>query len=348
MRAWRQPLAGVGRLEVEAAIRASVATLIPLLVLLALDRLDLAIYACFGAFTALYGRSEPYAVRFPTLLVAGVSLGATATAGVLLSALQAPVWVVGIVLVVIVAVAIALSETMSWIPRGAIFFVFVLLGLESVPVEPERIHEPLLVTASAIALSIAIGMSGWLIRRNPPEWLRAKLTVLDRRPVRRLSPVRTRTYWYLAVVNVVGILAAWLLGLASGIGHPYWAAVTVAAVMPTLGSLTQYRRMIQRVVGTALGVLVAAALFGWTPPAGVMIGMIAVCSFAAELLVARHYGVALLAITPLAIGASNLGRGRPWLPLLFERVTETVIGAAVALVIIVVARAVVRREPRMK
>lgn len=72
--------------------------------------------------------------------------------------------------------------------------------------------------------------------------------------------------------------------------------------------------------------------------------MTAVCSFAAEALVARHYGLALLAITPLAIGATNVAQGEPWGPLLRDRVIETAIGAGVALVIIVVSRAVVRRE----
>ena len=45
--------------------RAAVAVAVPLFVLFAVGRLDLTAYATFGAFTALYGRNEPYRVRVP-------------------------------------------------------------------------------------------------------------------------------------------------------------------------------------------------------------------------------------------------------------------------------------------
>jgi hypothetical protein len=51
---------------------------------------------------------------------------------------------------------------------------------------------------------------------------------------------------------------------------------------------------------------------------------------------ARSYGVALLFITPLAIGMSNLGRNLPWSPLLLERLVEAELGAVIALAAIMV------------
>jgi uncharacterized membrane protein YccC len=156
--------------------------------------------------------------------------------------------------------------------------------------------------------------------------------------------VKARTYWYLAGVNVIGIVGAWLLALASGIGHPYWAPVAVAAVMPTLASLTGYRRMVHRFVGTAAGVVVSAALFVWEPSALTIIIIIVLCQLGAELFVARHYGTALLFITPLALGAGNLGPANPWGPLLADRVIETGLGVIVAFAIVFVSRGVVNRE----
>jgi len=41
------------------ALLASVCTAVPLVVLLEIDRLDVAAYAAFGTFTALFGRNEP-------------------------------------------------------------------------------------------------------------------------------------------------------------------------------------------------------------------------------------------------------------------------------------------------
>ncbi|SDK26790.1 hypothetical protein SAMN05216282_104118 [Cryobacterium psychrotolerans] len=46
-------------LDVEVAFRATVAVLVPLIVLVALGRVDLAPYAAFGAMTSLCGRQQP-------------------------------------------------------------------------------------------------------------------------------------------------------------------------------------------------------------------------------------------------------------------------------------------------
>lgn len=54
--------------------------LVPLLLLLALDRMDLAIYAAFAAFTGIYGRNEPHGVRLRTQLRAGLLMLGVLTA----------------------------------------------------------------------------------------------------------------------------------------------------------------------------------------------------------------------------------------------------------------------------
>ena len=61
-------------MSVEVGFRAAAAVALPLLVLLAVGRLDLAAYATFGAFTALYGRNEPYRLRLRSVSVAGAAL----------------------------------------------------------------------------------------------------------------------------------------------------------------------------------------------------------------------------------------------------------------------------------
>ncbi|MDB5487624.1 MAG: hypothetical protein JWQ58_1339, partial [Reyranella sp.] len=56
-------IAGIGRRDVEAAIRTAVAVGLPLLVLAAMGRFDLAIYTSFGALASLYGTGEPWERR---------------------------------------------------------------------------------------------------------------------------------------------------------------------------------------------------------------------------------------------------------------------------------------------
>lgn len=45
------------------ALRAAVSVAVPLLALWTIDRLDLSVYASFGAFAALYGRRDAYPDR---------------------------------------------------------------------------------------------------------------------------------------------------------------------------------------------------------------------------------------------------------------------------------------------
>lgn len=71
------------------AARIALSVAIPLLVLLALDRTDLAIYAAFGAFTSIYARNEPIRDRFKHQSQAGLILLVCILLGALLSNLGA-------------------------------------------------------------------------------------------------------------------------------------------------------------------------------------------------------------------------------------------------------------------
>ena len=48
----------------QVAIRCAVGVFVPLITLVLLGRLDLAIFASFGAFAGIYGRNEPHGRRF--------------------------------------------------------------------------------------------------------------------------------------------------------------------------------------------------------------------------------------------------------------------------------------------
>ena len=52
-----------GNKDHQVAIRCAIGVFIPLITLVLLDRLDLAIFASFGAFAGIYGRNEPHARR---------------------------------------------------------------------------------------------------------------------------------------------------------------------------------------------------------------------------------------------------------------------------------------------
>jgi hypothetical protein len=334
----RKFLADIHRHDIEAAIRVAAAVGLPLLALEAIGRLDLAVYAAFGGLAMLYGHSEPAKKRVESQIVAGAGLVVTIAVAMAYSAAQVPVAVLGILLVLTVIAAVTLGAAMRWIPRGEMFFVLVLLIIAAIPTKWENLPLAIAVGAGGAAFSVllaAINGIGTPGDEPKPEGWR-------RRIASGYVDLDHRQHVVLLAAATLGILAAWSLALALGIGHPFWAAVTVAALMPALAAKDVWRRAIYLMIGTMGGVAIAAFLFSFNPGHLALIAIIIVCQAVAEVAVSRNYGVALLFFCPLAIGMSNLSRGAPWPPILVDRVVEAALGVAVAFLTIYVGRRILR------
>ncbi|MFZ5781238.1 MAG: FUSC family protein [Pseudomonadota bacterium] len=322
----------------ESAIRVSLAVGLPLLTLHAIDRLDLAVYAAFGGLAMLYGHGEPSKRRVESQIVAGAGLVATMAAAMAYSAALGPVWLLGVLLAVTVLGASTLGAAMGWMPRGEMFFVLVLLIIAGIPTGWDRLPVGITVGAGGAAFSVLLA---WLIgidaSGNEPrsEGWRRRLS-------RGYARLDHRQHLILIVAATFGVLTAWSIALLLGVGHPFWAAVTVAALMPALASADVWSRVLHLMMGTLGGVTVATGLFSFEPGPLALIAIIVVCQGAAEIAVKRSYGLALLFFSPLAIGMSNLGRDAPWKPLLMDRLIEAALGTAVAFLTIVVGRRVLR------
>lgn len=168
------------------------------------------------------------------------------------------------------------------------------------------------------------------------------------KPLRAAAPIRwaalrDAAVWRTIAQHVVAGLVAGALALALGIGHPYWAVVSVAAVIPPAGAAHSVSRAWHRVFGTVAGVVVTWLILLPDPPVWVLVLVVAVAQFGAEVFVGRHYGVALVFITPLALVVAHLGQPVPVGTLLVDRVVETVLGCAVAILAVLAARALTRR-----
>jgi uncharacterized membrane protein YccC len=336
----RRLLADIHRHDIEGAIRVAVAVGVPLLVLYAAGRLDLAVYAAFGGLAMLYGHGEPAKKRVETQIVAGTGLVLTIAVAMAYSAAHAPAPVLGVLLAVTVVASATLGAAMRWVPRGEMFFVLVLLIIAGIPTSWDRLPLGIAVGAGGAALSVLLA---WLIGadRTEPEdeatsggWRRrfaAGYAALDR-----------GQHLVLVAAAALGVVTAWVLALVLGVGNPFWAAVTVAALMPALAAADIWRRTIHLMLGTLGGVGVATFLFSFDPGHLALIAIIIVCQGAAQIAVARNYGVALLFFSPLAIGMSNLSRGAPWQPLLVDRLAEAALGTAVAFLAILAGRRILK------
>ncbi|MBB5352264.1 hypothetical protein HNR46_002507 [Haloferula luteola] len=113
-------------------------------------------------------------------------------------------------------------------------------------------------------------------------------------------------------------------------GNPYWAAVSCIAILQGATFRAVWHRHFHRILGTVVGVGVS---WWWLPHFGdpmTLAVMVTVLMMIVEYLVPRHYGLAVVLITPLAIGFSEFASGGlPIHALLWSRLIETILGSAV-------------------
>ena len=125
-------------------------------------------------------------------------------------------------------------------------------------------------------------------------------------------------------------------GVATAVGweHPYWAMVAAVAVLSGPDRASRMTRSVHRVAGTLVGVGVSAAILAARPEGVWAVLVIVALQVATELFVARNYAVALFFLTPLALLMGQLVHASPVGPLLRDRLIETVLGAVVAVVVL--------------
>ncbi|MET1064327.1 MAG: FUSC family protein [Arthrobacter sp.] len=321
----------------QVAIRCAVGVFVPLITLVLLDRLDLAIFASFAAFTGIYGRNEPHARRLNLQMRAGglmilvmflAALTARADALAGLSAAGTTWLLVGATTVV----AGACSLVVAWWrlrPSGSLFHIFAFAAIASIPNQPP-LWQAMLVAVLTAAFSLLVGLSSRVARSRRTPWVRPKPP--------RLTPDEKRAAWlesagYVVAAGLAGTLGT-LAGVWLGVGHNYWAMV--AAVVPLVGHTTRHRvsRGVQRVAGTALGLVLLAGILLLQPNPWQTVLVIAACQFGAEMFIARQYLLAQVFVTPLALTSTLLVAPVPPGILLRDRIVETIIGAAVGIVVV--------------
>ncbi|MET0932196.1 MAG: FUSC family protein [Mycetocola sp.] len=327
----------------KVAIRVLFSVLVPLLVLFAVDRLDLAGYALLAALASVYGRNATTRDRLIVQSWFGVVQVGLIVAGAALAATGAPGWLFVAITALVAGLGAVLADSRSWKPGGSVFFVFGFGVSASLPADGATgVALAALLAVSALIFTLLVTVISGAIKNSQRR---------AGRPVAEYPP-RTipRPNWTIiathATMCLVGAGVAGGIAVSLGWPHPYWAMVS--AVVPVVGATTagQLVRASHRLTGTLLGLIVAVLLFGWTPQGLVLVILLVVLQAGTELVVARNYSAALLFLTPLTIGMGLLNGPVPVLPLIVDRGLETVVGVAVAVVLILATHGV--RHPRVR
>ncbi|MFS0714075.1 FUSC family protein [Microbacterium sp. 2P01SA-2] len=307
-------------------LQAAIAMALPVVVLSAFGLESIALLAATGAFATLYGGRLTPRERVVFVPIVASVLWVCAAGGVV-AAVAGPIAVaVGLVAVAVAASVLVFGRSVG--PPGPLFAVLIY-GLSAHVTDPQSSHavNPALYLG-VLAASLAFG---WLVTAAPlvrrshrgtrPRALGSLFPAALGEATTRTLVVRT------AAVAVVGTLTALLVDPE----RAYWI---VGAGIAVLGVSASRRVALSRGIHRALGTAAGAAVFlaiSVVPLGGVVLGLVlGALQFVIELVVVRHYALALVFITPLVLLIlSAAGAGGPELAV--ERAVDTVVGVGLGI-----------------
>lgn len=304
-RGWPLPLA------------AACASAAPLLAGAALGRATDGATAALGGLAFLYLPDASVARRAARWMACAAALWACFVAGVAARVLPG-----GTVLapLLVAAAATAACRRAAVAPPGSVFFVMAAAIGVHVPAGASGLPAHALAFGAGIAWAGAVAA---VYLRSTAATHRATPPVAADQPVQ----------WHevLAVAAAIGTAGA--LAEALRLDRPYWATVSCVAVMQGSTLRAVWDRQLHRVLGTVAGLVLAWALLALplsplTRPLPVF-----VLAFATEVLIVRHYGLAVICVTPLAILMSEAAAPMAATPgaVLRARLLDTMLGCAVGL-----------------
>ncbi|WP_019069434.1 FUSC family protein [Streptomyces hokutonensis] len=241
----RLPLVGVLRLGrpsdiwFKPALSAVASVAPPNLTLLALGRLDLAMYTMAGSLCALYAHNKPYAARARALLWVVLGMIGGLAVALVTASLATNAVVLVTVGAVLAAVQKGLCDATRIGPPGNVVLTFISSASLFAPQTPAQVPGHLALAAAAGVWAWLVGMAPGLVRPYGPE-RRATAQALD-------------------------AAAGYAAAHGTGDGHARARAATAAAVQAAWQSLlatgarTEPRRALERLVVRAEVALAAPA-----------------------------------------------------------------------------------------
>ena len=303
-------------------VGAALASGLPLLVGASFDHLDYGLVSSLGGLVFLYLPDTPLSHRTVLLMACAFGMGACYALGVMSHFVPPLLLVVVLTCLAIIVTMVCRFYGVS--PPGSLFFIMAAaIGAYS-PVEVLQV--PLRVglfdLGGLLACMIAFFYSLYILRQQAPQ------------PVPPRPPATFDFVVFDSVVIGLFVGIALALALALQLQRPYWVPVSCLAVIQGASLRVVWSKQVHRIAGTGLGLVLAWGLLALPlDPWSVSLLMIAL-TFVIEFLVVRHYGLAVIFITPLTIllaEATHLGQGSP-AAMLQARFFDTVLGCVVGLI----------------
>jgi uncharacterized membrane protein YgaE (UPF0421/DUF939 family) len=284
-------------------------------------------YASLGTLAALFGRMSSPARRRRIVAISGLWL----SLAVLIMSSATYLGANAIVMLLLLALACSIfffgSVTLQIGVPGALIFVFAAGASLTAASSWREVLERTTATAITAALAWLIcTLTDFLRHRHAPSG--------QPFPV---DPVRPLSHRLIASARIfLGTAISSLLIHALGEPHPAWAAMGTLAVMQGAHLHISMNRSLQRMAGTVVGACFAWAILKHDPSIGMAIGLLVALQVLTEVIIGYNYAIGQMAVTPMALIMSYMASsgmsGEEMAP---ERVINTIIGAAIGIVLAV-------------
>lgn len=307
-RLWQMPVA------------AALATGLPLLIGAHFGRLDYGLISMLGGLVFLYLPNTPLSHRMVWLMACAFGMSASYALGLMTHFLP----LAGVGVLALIAMLVTMVCRFYRVgPPGSLFFIMAAAIGAYTPgsVEEIPLRVGLLTMGALLAGLIAFVYSLRILRLQAAD------------PV---PPLPAPTFDFVVFDAVmIGAFVGLSLAIAQALqlDRPYWVPVSCLAVIQGVSLRAVWNRQLQRVLGTAIGMLLAWALLSLPLDPWRIALLVIALVFVIESLVVRHYGLAVIFITPLTIllaEAATLGAA-PLAELIASRFIDTLLGCVVGL-----------------
>jgi hypothetical protein len=326
------------------AVAAGLAIGVPIALLTLLGHPTYGLIASTGGFTALYLSNRPRrerAVLLPFIvlgIVAASAIGVLVAGSIVLS-------LAALFVLTVVGSIILLGFGAG--PPGGLFFMLVAGASIRLAAPPklDGVGLPGGLVIGMVALGAGIAYAIVLVPLLVPSVRQRDLEAhVASEPFRFDFSGDTRVIVIrLAIASAIAVLVSSPLG----VHRTYWVLLTVIAILQNGRRLRLTAlRGIHRVLGTILGLGLFALVVVWNPQGLWLALLLAVLQFVVELVVIRNYGLALIFITPLALTIAAQGDPGDVGTVVATRVVDTLLGAAIAMLVLLGALLLRRYLPR--
>jgi hypothetical protein len=326
------------------AVAAGLAIGVPIALFTLLGHPNYGLIASTGGFAALYLSNRPRRERAVLLPFVALGLIAASAIGV------AVAWSIVLSLIALLVLTVLGSVILLGFgagPPGGLFFMLVAGASIRLAAPPtlDGVGLPGGLVIGLVALGTAIACVIVLVPLLVPSVRQRDLEAhRDRERFRfdlsgdvRVIVIR------LAIASAIAVAVSAPLG----VHRTYWVLLTVIAILQNGRRLRLTAlRGVHRVLGTLVGLGLFALVILWGPTGLWLALLLSALQFVVELVVIRNYGLALIFITPLALTIAAQGDPGDVGTVVATRVVDTVLGAAIAMVVLLGALLLRRFLPR--